>query len=223
MTIYKKMIFSFKETKELLLKYSLPTAKTILLAGTKPIEGELEKATGQVGFPLVLKVVSKDIAHRTELGLVEKDIKNIGEAKEAFFRLSKKPEALSCEGILVQKQVKGIEFFCGLKRDKTFGPVLIFGLGGVFVEVLKDIIFGLCPLSQKEALDLIENIKGKKILDGFRGMPAVDKNALACLLVKLSVLISENPQIMEADFNPIIASCRDILIVDAKLTEGRPL
>ena len=210
------MILGFKETNALLIKYNLPTAKTILLAGANPIEGELEKATEQAGFPLVLKVVSKDVVHRTELGLVEKDIKNVSEVKEAFFRLAKKSEALSFEGILVQKQVEGVEFFCGLKRDKTFGPVLMFGLGGIFVEVLKDIAFGLCPLSLQEALALIENIKGKKILDGFRGMPAVDKNALADVLVKLSVLINENPQIMEADFNPIIVCGSDIFIVDAK-------
>ena len=203
----------------MLLKYDLPVLETEIVLN----EEQLLLAVEKIGFPLVLKVFSTSVLHRTEKGLLRTGLQNLAETKRAFEELlsaSKNDQAF--EGILVQKQVKGVELFCGLKQDKTFGHVLMFGLGGIFVEVLKDIVFGLCPLSQKEALDLISSIKGRKILDGFRGMPALDKNGLAEVLVKLSVLISENPQIKEADFNPIIVSGKDIFIVDAKMTEGRP-
>jgi len=202
----------------LLIKYNLPVAKTILLAGVNLIEGELEKATEQVGFPLVLKVFSTNVLHRTEKNLLKTNIQNEKEAQQAFseFILKSKNDK-GFEGILVQEQLQGLELFCGLKQDQVFGSIIMFGLGGIFVEALNDIAFGICPLTPKEAKEMITSLKGKKVLGGFRNQPKVDLNVLALLLRQISILGAKNPQIKEVDFNPIIAKGKTIKIADVKI------
>ncbi|OIO45329.1 carboxylate--amine ligase [bacterium (Candidatus Gribaldobacteria) CG23_combo_of_CG06-09_8_20_14_all_37_87_8] len=211
-------MLSFKETNALLIKYNLPVAKTILLAGVNLIEGELEKATEQVGFPLVLKVFSTNVLHRTEKNLLKTNIQNEKEAQQAFseFILKSKNDK-GFEGILVQEQLQGLELFCGLKQDQVFGSIIMFGLGGIFVEALNDIAFGICPLTPKEAKEMITSLKGKKVLGGFRNQPKVDLNVLALLLRQISILGAKNPQIKEVDFNPIIAKGKTIKIADVKI------
>ena len=211
-------MLSFKETNALLIKYNLPVAKTILLAGVNLIEGELEKATEQVGFPLVLKVFSTNVLHRTEKNLLKTNIQNEKEAQQAFseFILKSKNDK-GFEGILVQEQLQGLELFCGLKQDQVFGSIIMFGLGGIFVEALNDIAFGICPLTPKEAKEMFTSLKGKKVLGGFRNQPKVDLNVLALLLRQISILGAKNPQIKEVDFNPIIAKGKTIKIADVKI------
>lgn len=202
------MILPFAATKNLLEKYRLPLAKTILIKDKQ----ELFVAAKEIGFPLVLKVSSTDVLHRTEKGLLRTGVQNQTEAEKAFADLNDK----DFEGILVQEQLKGLELFCGLKKDKVFGPVLMFGLGGIFVEALKDVAFGICPLSLKEAKEMISSLKGKDVLKGFRGMPSVDLNVLADILVKISLLAIKE-DFKTIDFNPLIAQGKDIKIVDIKI------
>ncbi|MDP2951274.1 MAG: acetate--CoA ligase family protein [bacterium] len=222
------MLLGFNETKQILEKYDLPMAKTILLTRSKTIsnaqttsleeENKLKEATKQVGFPLVLKVFSTNVLHRTEKGLLKTNIQNEKEASQAFEEfIAKSKNDKGFEGILAQEQLKGIELFCGLKQDPTFGPVLMFGLGGIFVEALNDIAFGICPLTLKEAKEMITSLKGKKVLGGFRNQPKVDLNVLALLLRQISILGAKNPQIKELDFNPIIANAKSIKIADVKI------
>lgn len=214
------MLLGFNKTKQLLEKYNLPRAKTILLTKEMPSKEEaLEETAEQIGFPLVLKVSSTNIIHRTEKQLVKTNLKNQEEAKQAFSDLALKGKnEKGFEGILVQEQLQGIELFCGLKQDPTFGSILMFGLGGVFVEALNDIAFGICPLTFKEANGLILNLQGKKILQGFRNLPPVDLNKLANLLKSISLLGHENPQFKTIDFNPIIANGKNVKIADIKIS-----
>ncbi len=220
------MLLGFQETKQLLEKYNLPMAKTILLTipNTKITslkEGGMKKAAEQIGFPLVLKVSSTNLLHRTEKNLVKTGIASQEQAKNEFLNLLSRAENnKGFEGILVQEQLQGVELFCGLKQDQAFGSIVMFGLGGIFVEVLDDITFGICPLTLKEAKEMITSLKGKKVLQGFRGLPPVDLNVLTDILVKISLLGAQNPQIKELDFNPIIANGKSLKIADFKLTES---
>jgi len=205
------MILDFEETKKLLRKYRIPFTKTEKISSKK----EALKKADQLGYPLVLKVFSPNIYHRTEKELVRNNLKEREELKRAFLSLKKKtPE----KGVLLlEKKEEGIELMAGMKRDPVFGPVVIFGLGGVFVEILKDISFALSPLSRENAKKAIKNIKGYKILRGYRNNPPVDLNKLADFLIKVSKLAEENPKIKEIDFNPIFAKGGRIKAVDFKI------
>jgi len=166
-------------------------------------------------------VSSTNILHRTEKNLLKTNIQTQQEAEKAFAELiSKSKNDKGFEGILIQKQLKGIELFCGLKQDQAFGPVIMFGLGGILVEVLKDIAYGICPLSLKEAKGLINSLKGKKVLQGYRGLPSVDLNVLAKILVNVSILAVKE-KFSTIDLNPLIASDKDINIVDIKINQGQ--
>ncbi len=214
------MLLGFNETKQLLEKYNLPMAKTILLTKDNPLKEEtLEEMAEQIRFPIVLKVSSTNVLHRTEKNLLKTNIQNEKEAQQAFEEfIAKSKNDQGFEGILVQEQLQGIELFCGLKQDPAFGPVLMFGLGGIFVEALNDVAFGICPLALKEAKEMITCLKGKKILQGFRNSPKVDLNALALLLKQISLLGAENPQFKSVDFNPLMAQGKTIKIADFKST-----
>jgi len=202
-------LLNFDDTKNLLLKYDIPFVQTNLVKN----ESEAVLSAEKIGYPVSLKIFGSQIFHRVDIGGVKTGIRNRDETKEAFSSLSK---INGIDGILVQKMSQGQEIFIGMKRDSQFGPVLMFGLGGIFVEVLKDISFRICPVSEKEALSMVKEIKGYPILAGIRGKKGVNTENLVKILVQLSSLSLKEKNIQEIDLNPILANEKEAKAVDFK-------
>jgi len=175
---------------------------------------EAIREAAKIGFPLVMKGCSAELAHKTEAGMVALNIGNIEEVAAVFDEFTDKVKNL--DGVLIEKMVKGSrEFVIGLTRDPQFGPCVMFGLGGIFTEALKDVTFRVAPLSKLDALEMIDEIKTKKLLDEFRGSPAVDREALAKALVGVGDLGMKYDSIAEIDINPLIISGNKAVAVDA--------
>jgi len=207
------MILGWEKTKELLAKYQIPMVESLVIESL----GQGIAFAQKTGWPVVLKLVSNDVLHKIDKGLVKLNLQNEQQLDTAFRELRKEHPSSSEGEIIIQKQVGGIEIFIGMKRDKSFGPVVGFGLGGVFVEVLNDVVFGVCPLAENEALSMVKSIKGYKILQGYREQEKVDINKLADVLVAVSRLAIENGDIKEIDFNPVFANGDVVAVADAKM------
>jgi acetyl-CoA synthetase (ADP-forming) len=176
--------------------------------------GEAIQAAETMGYPVVMKGCAAELAHKTEAGMVALNITNAEEVAQVFDDLAGRAKNL--DGILVEKMVKGSrEFVIGLTRDPQFGPCVMFGLGGIFTEALKDVTFRVAPLTQEDALEMIDEIKTKKLLGAFRGSPAVDRNALAKALVGVGDLGMKYDSIAEIDINPLIICGDKPVAVDA--------
>ncbi len=200
------------ESKKVLASYNLPVTREELVSSPQ----NLLKATGQIGYPLVIKGCSAEIAHKTEKGLIRVDIRNDEEATTAFKEISTIMNGASGGTVLVQQLVKGKrELVVGLTRDAQFGPCVMFGLGGIFTEILKDTVFRVAPLEKQDALDMMQEIKACKILEEVRGMAAVDKDMLADMLMTVGRIGIENDAIKEIDINPVIISGGKPVAVDA--------
>jgi acetyl-CoA synthetase (ADP-forming) len=172
--------------------------------------GEAER----IGYPVVMKGCSAEIAHKTEAGMVALNIDSAEEVAIVFDELTGKVNNL--DGVLIEKMVTGNrEFVIGLSRDPQFGPCVMFGLGGIFTEALKDVTFRVAPLSMEDALEMIDEIKTKKLLGEFRGSPAVDRKALAKALVGVGDLGIKYDSIAEIDINPLIICGDKPVAVDA--------
>jgi hypothetical protein len=178
-------------------------------------------AAAEIGFPVVMKIVSPDIPHKTEIGGVLTDVRTEEAARIAFNTLiqrgaTARPDA-RLDGVLVaRKIVDGIECIMGIMRDPVFGPVALFGLGGVHVEVLKDVVLRRCPFGASEAEAMISSIRGYPLLRGVRGQPPVSIATLAEMLSRLSVLaIGLGPKLISIDVNPVIATPSGAWAVDA--------
>jgi len=204
------------ESKQFLASYRVPVTREALV---KDGEGLL-KAAHQIGYPIVLKGCSSDIAHKTEKGLICVDIRDDDEAKVAFNEIIARMNGNE-KTVLVQEMIKGKrELVAGLTRDAQFGPCVMFGLGGIFTEIIKDISFRVAPLEKLDALKMMQEIKGHKILDSIRGMDAADLNILADILVALGRIGLENENIKEIDINPLILSGGKPVAVDALVVLG---
>lgn len=180
---------------------------------TKTKEEAIQEAE-KMGYPVVMKGCSAELAHKTEAGMVALNIANAEEVAQVFDELTGKVKNL--DGVLVEKMVKGSrEFVIGLSRDPQFGPCVMFGLGGIFTEALKDVTFRVAPLTQEDALEMIDEIKTKKLLGKFRGNPAVDRDALAKALVGVGDLGIKYDAIAEIDINPLIVCGDKPVAVDA--------
>lgn len=167
----------------------------------------------KLGYPVVIKGCSAELTHKTEAGVVKLNVGNSEEAACVFDELMGKIKGL--DGVLIQKMVKGSrEFVIGLSRDPQFGPCVMFGLGGIFTEALKDVTFRVAPLSKEDAFEMIDEIKAKKLLGEFRGSPAVDREALAKALVGVGELGMKYDSIAEIDINPLIISGNKPVAVD---------
>ena len=198
-------------------------------AGIKVVAAQLVKTpkeavaiSGEIGFPLVLKIVSPDITHKTDAGGVRVGLKSAGEVKKAYAEImasvrEKCPKAEIC-GVAVQSMARpGIEVIIGMFKDAQFGPVIMFGLGGIFVEVLKDVSFRLIPLVRREAGEMIKEIKGYPLLNGFRGQEPAHIPSLVDVMLKLSALVEKTPEIKGIDLNPVFAYKDSALAVDARI------
>lgn len=201
-TLSGPMALTELESKRFLKPYGVPVVDEILAATA----AEAVKAARAIGFPVVLKGLGKELLHKTEMQLVHLNL-NDAEAVEAAAKAIEKNAGSKLEGFLVQPQVAGKrEFVAGMFRDDQYGPVVMFGLGGIFTEALKDVSFRLAPLSETDALEMIREIKSRALLGAFRGEPAVDSDLLIQTLLGLSRAAVECPDVSEIDINPLLVT-----------------
>jgi acyl-CoA synthetase (NDP forming) len=181
-------------------------------------------AAKEIGFPVVLKILSADIAHKSEAGGVVLGLRNADEVAQGYDAMmatvAKREPNARIEGVLVARMIEGVETVIGVKRDAVFGPVVMFGLGGVYVEVLKDVTLRLAPVDRAAALEMISNINGFPLLAGARGRPPVDLDALADALVAMSRFGAAHPEVASAEINPFIALPKGGVAVDALILTG---
>src|SRR6201990_1867178 len=180
------------------------------------------KTATEMGFPVVMKIVSPDILHKTEAGGVVVGVKTAAEAEKAYETIlanAKKYKAnAKIEGIQVQQMLAGgTEVIIGAITDGSFGKLVAFGLGGVLVEVLKDITFRLAPATKEDALSMLDGIQAHDMLKGVRGGDPVSREALAHVIVKVSQLVSDFPEIVELDLNPVFATKQDAIAADVRI------
>jgi len=206
------------EAKELLREYGIPVPDFRLIKSEEEISG-LAK---EINFPITMKIVSPDIIHKTDAGGVKLNIKDEKEARIAYqeiiFEAKKYNKKAKISGVIVYPTVpQGTEIIIGIMKDPHFGPVIMFGLGGIFVEVLKDISFRILPIEESDAGEMISEIKGYKILKGIRGETPKDVKAIRDVLMKISQLALENPEISEIDLNPVFVFEKGLQVIDARM------
>ena len=199
------------ESKIVLASYHIPVTREIIIQK----DDDIISAAHKIGYPVVIKGCSPEITHKTEKGLIQTDIRDDREALDAFNNIMAGMNG-SHGSILVQEMIKGKrELVVGLIRDPQFGPCVMFGLGGIFTEILKDVSFRLAPLEKRDALEMMDEIKARKILDAVRGMDAVDRDILSEILINVGKIGVENDTIKEIDINPVIISGSRPVAVDA--------
>ncbi len=206
------------EAKELLQQAGIGVVDTRLAASRE----EAIAISRQLGFPVVLKIASPDITHKSDAGGVRLGLETAGQVGKAYDDILAAarrgyPGAV-IYGVSVQKMARpGVEVIIGMSRDAQFGPVLMFGLGGILVEILKDVSFRIVPLARRDAGEMLREIKGYPILEGYRGQEAVDIPNLEDLLLKVSRFVEENPGIRELDINPVFAYSDGAVAIDARV------
>lgn len=207
----------------------IESKQIIKQAGIEVVDAKSAKTRDQAisiskscGFPVVMKIMSPDLVHKSDSGGVRLNLNTADEVGEAYDEMissfrQKYPKA-DLDGMSVQKMVpQGLEVIIGMFKDVQFGPVMMFGLGGVFVEVLKDVSFRIVPLTPKDSSSMIREIKGYKLLEGYRGKEAVDIRGLEDLLIKLSEFVQKTPEINELDLNPVFVYGSGASVVDARI------
>jgi len=206
------------ESKEILEGIGIATTGYLVARS----EDEALSICDKIGFPVVMKIVSPDVVHKTDAGGVKLNVMNADDVRKAYRDILETFKYQHVEGVAVQRMAKaGIEAIIGVTRDPGFGPLIMFGLGGVFVEVLRDVSFRILPITEKDAAQMIEEIRGSGILKGYRGQ-AVDLDSLQQLLLKISRLVVENPEISELDLNPLFLYPDGYITVDARMFVSEP-
>lgn len=209
------------ESKNLLSNYDIPVGEYKV---TKTRSEAIEFAN-KIGYPVVAKLMSPDIVHKTEANVIRLNIKSDNELSQSYEKIiangkEYKPDA-KVVGINIQKMSKNgvAEIIVGGVRDKNFGPVLMFGFGGIFVEIFKDVSYRVCPITKEEANRTVRSIKAFPLLNGYRGQPKGDIDQLINIMLKCCNLLIENPEIMELDLNPVIVfeTGKGIMVVDARI------
>ena len=209
------------ESRELLIEYGVYLPEAALVKTL----AEAVEAADRLGYPLAMKIVSPDIIHKSDAGGIKLNLSNADEIKTAFEEIMKNAEKFAPRerivGALLSTMVPpGQECIIGMIRDAQFGPVIMFGLGGIFVEVLKDVSFRVAPLADEDIDEMIREIKGYKILTGVRGEKPKDVEAIKAVLAKLSEIVIDNPEISEIDLNPVIVHEKGLSIVDSRVLIG---
>ncbi len=211
------------EAKRLLAEAGIPVIET-KLAGNKE---EAAAVAAELGYPVALKIVSEQITHKSDVGGVKLGLSSADEVTAAFDAImeaarSAAPDA-TLDGVSVQRMAEpGIEVITGMTTDAQFGPVLMFGLGGVLVEVLKDVAFRVVPITARDARQMVREIQGFPLLQGHRGQEPADLEALEGLLLKLSEFIEAHPDVTEIDLNPVLAYPKGAVAVDARIVLSQP-
>jgi len=212
------------EAKDLLSAYGVSVPPQAMIRS----EADILRVAKSFGDKLVaMKIVSKDILHKSEAGGVKLKVMGEPALREGFRSILANAQAYNpaadIEGILVAPMAKsGVEVIIGVVQDPSFGPVMMFGLGGIFVEVLKDVVFRAVPLSRSDAEEMLEQIASSKILDGVRGNPPVNRSALIDLMLTVSTVVRAHPEIAEIDLNPVIVRDDGYDVVDARMVLSSP-
>ena len=216
-----RQALSAPEAQQLCDVYGIPTPKQ----GLAKSAAEAAKLAARFGFPVVLKIVSDDILHKTEAGGVIVGLGNAADVRRGFDQLVKNAKRYkknaSIQGVQVQQMLKGgQEVMVGAVTDPSFGKMIAFGIGGILVEVMKDITFRMAPVGKKDALSMLDSIGAAAVLRGVRGAKGVDRAALADIIAKVSRLVSDFPEILEVDLNPIFATDKGARAVDVRIVIG---
>ncbi|HEX6971078.1 MAG TPA: acetate--CoA ligase family protein, partial [Limnochordia bacterium] len=208
------------EVNEILDAFSVPRAPSRLCRTA----AEAAAAARELGFPVAVKLASATLVHKTEWKGVHLDLDSPAAVEAAFRRIAQALEAAgrldAMAGVTVQPMVKdGVEVMIGVTEDPSFGPLVAFGLGGVTVELLGDVVFRITPLTDQDAVEMVRGIRGYKLLDGYRGAPKADQQALVDILLRVSHLVEEVPQVAELDFNPVkvLDEGRGAVVLDARV------
>jgi acyl-CoA synthetase (NDP forming) len=214
----KRTLLTEIESKEILKAAKIPVVETRLATSKK----EAVEIAAKMGFPVVMKIVSPDISHKSDVGGVKLGIQNATQAGKAYSEIlasvKKHDRKAKIVGVTVQKMARqGLEIIIGMTKDAQFGPVIMFGLGGILVEVLKDVSFRIVPLEKRDAAEMITEIKGFPILKGYRGQEPANVPFLEDLIVKVSDFVEKNPEIKELDLNPVFAYKDGAMAVDARI------
>jgi acetyl-CoA synthetase (ADP-forming) len=206
------------EAKSICAKYGIPVTKSMVAHTSDEAVDSAEK----LGYPVVLKIVSPDVIHKSDVGGVKVGIQNPEDVGRSYVEIlesvKKKVVGAKIAGVLVQEMVPPTtEVIVGAIKDPQFGPAVMFGLGGVFVELLKDVTFRIAPVTLAEALEMITEVKAYPLLRGYRNTPPVDVDAIAGIIVSTSTAVMENPQIKELDLNPVMVYEKGAKVVDARI------
>ena len=206
------------ESKELLGQAGINITDTRLATSSS----EAVTISSQLGFPVVLKIASPDILHKNDAGGVRLALQTPVQVEEAYDEILKSvgqnyPQA-RVQGVSVQKMAPpGVEVVIGMSKDAQFGPVLMFGLGGILVEIIEDVSLRVTPITRKDAAEMIKEIKGYRLLAGYRGQEPVDTSKLEDMLLAISGFVEENPVVKELDLNPVLAYSDNAIAVDARV------
>ena len=206
------------ESKTICAEYGVTVNKFSLATSAKEAVEQAEK----IGYPIVLKIVSPDIIHKSDAGGVKINLKTAADVENAYKTILENAKNYKAdakiEGIIVQEMApQGIEVIVGAVKDPQFGQTVMFGLGGIFVELLKDVNFRVAPLTMADAKEMITQLKAFPLLNGYRGAKPADIEALAEILCNVSKLILDNPEIKELDLNPVMAYSKGAKTVDARI------
>jgi acetyl-CoA synthetase (ADP-forming) len=206
------------EAKTICMAYGIPVTKFELAKS----EAEAVEFAGKIGYPVVLKVVSPDIIHKSDVGGVMINLKDQSEVRAAYRRIlenvKKRQAHAKIVGLLVQEMApSSTEVIVGAIKDPQFGPAMMFGLGGIFVEVLKDVAFRIAPITEEEACEMITEVKAYPLLKGYRNSPPADVKAIAQILANTSKLVMDHQEIKELDLNPILVYEKGAKTVDARI------
>ncbi|MBS3793375.1 MAG: acetate--CoA ligase family protein [Candidatus Thorarchaeota archaeon] len=213
------------EAKKIMQEYDIPIPEF----GTAATAEEAVKESKKIGYPVVLKILSKDVLHKSDAGGVKVNLNSDDEVKEAFEEIMENAKAYGKEqghevdlsrGVFISDFAEeGTEVIVGVTEDPQFGHALMFGLGGIFVEVLRDVTFRLIPLREVDAREMVKEIKASKILEGVRGEPPRDVDVLVDIIMAVSKMVEENPEISELDCNPtfVYAEGKGAKVVDARI------
>lgn len=214
-----QIILTEFESKELLKQIGIAIPEQRLTSSKE----ETLSAAREIGFPVVLKLMAEDIVHKSDTGAVKLNIKNEDDVKRGFDELmnipSQKPKQIS-----VQKMASEpiTELIIGMGTDAQFGPYVMFGVGGILVELLEDVSFRIVPITEYDAKEMIQEIKGFPLLDGYRGKPKADLNAIVGTLLKISDLVIKHENINEMDLNPVFIYNKGLICVDARIILKKP-
>lgn len=211
-------LLSEVEAKQLLADAGVPVVETVLARTAEEASAEADR----LGYPVVLKIVSPDISHKSDVGGVRIGLGNAGDVLTAFDEVVSNARAAVKDaritGVAVQSMApEGTEVIVGMTTDDQFGPVMMFGLGGVLVEVLKDVVFRVVPLEERDADQMIDEIKLSAILEGVRGQLPADKAALKSAILKVAKFVEQHPEVQELDLNPMFVYPHGALAVDARI------